>query len=397
LSVKYCVLIMDGAAGLPLPDRAGKTSLEIARTPNIDRLAQAGTVGLARMVPDSLEPDSAVACMSIFGYDPRVYYGGRAPIEAMSLNIPMAAGEVLFRCNLVTVRDGVMVSHSAGSISTTEARELMTDLNAALGNDRIHIYPGVSYRSILKLKGAEEAVRAVCTPPHDIPGRPIAGNLPRGEGSQLLLDLMERSWEVLKDHPVNRRRTARGDLPANGIWLFWGSGHIPTMPSFRNTYHLRAAVTSGVNLLQGLGKMAGMDLLDIPGVTDGLDNDYASQAKGALDALHRYDIVIVHVEAPDEAGHTGSAMEKIEAIEKIDAAMVSKLIGRGSNELRVLVTADHPTPVPLRTHTSDPVPFVLWGAGFSANGASRLTEAGGKATSLVIDPGYLIMRRLIGE
>ena len=395
--MKYCVLIMDGAAGLPLQDHGGRTSLELAHTPNLDDMAKAGTVALARMVPENLEPDSAVACMSILGYDPKVYYSGRAPIEAVSLNISITTGDVLFRCNLVTVQSGVMVSHSAGYISTAEARELVAALNKALGNERIHIYPGVSYRGILKLKGAEETARAICTPPHDIPGRPVAGYLPRGEGSQLLLDLMLRSQEVLKDHPVNQRRIARGDLPATGIWLFWGSGSIRPMPSFKKAYGRRAAVTSGVNLLQGLGKMAAMDLLEIPGVTDGLDNNYSSQMRGALDALERYDVVIVHVESPDEAGHTGSAREKIEAIEKIDSAMVGELLRKGREEFRVLVTADHPTPVPVRTHTSDPVPCVLWGGGFSGNGANRLTEAEAGGTSLLIDPGYLIMRKLVGE
>jgi len=388
---------MDGAAGLPLPDRGGRTSLELARTPNLDRLAQAGTLALARTVPEGFEPDSAVACMSIFGYDPRVYYSGRAPIEAVSMNIPIAAGEVLFRCNLVTVQGGVMVSHSAGSIATAEAHELFAALNEALGSKQVQIYPGVSYRAILKLKEAGETVRAVCTPPHDIPGRPVAGYLPRGDGSRPLLDLMERSQSVLNDHPVNRRRVARGELPATGIWLFWGSAEVRSLPSFLETYGRRAAVTSGVDLLQGLGKMAGMDLLDIPGVTDGLDNDYAAQAKIALDALERYDVVIVHVEAPDEAGHAGSAADKIAAIEKIDAAMVSRILKRGRRGFRVLVTADHPTPISVRTHVPDPVPCVLWGEGIAANGAKRLTEAEARGTSLLIDPGHTIMRRLLGE
>ena len=395
--MKYCVLIMDGAAGLPLADCGGKTSLELARTPNLDMMAKAGAVGMARHVPAGLEPDSAVACMSIFGYDPRVYYSGRAPIEAISLNIPINPGEVLFRCNLVTVQDGIMVSHSAGYISTAEAQELVAALNEALGNERIHIHPGVGYRGILKLKDAAETARTICIPPHDIPGKPVAEYLPRGEGSRLLLDLMARSQAVLKDHPVNKRRADRGDLPATGIWLFWGSGRIPAMPSFQQTYHRVAAVTSGVNLLQGLGKMAGMSLLEIPGVTDGLDNDYAAQVKGALDALRRYDVVIVHVEAPDEAGHSGSVREKVEAIEKIDAAMVGELLRFGGQDLRVLVTADHPTPVPVRTHTDEPVPCVFWGSGFGGNGAGRVTEIEGKRTGLLIDPGYLIMRKLIGE
>lgn len=395
--MKYCVLIMDGAAGLPLPDHGGKTSLELARTPNLDAMSKTGMVGLAHMVPKGMEPDSAVACMSIFGYDPKVYYSGRAPIEAISLNIPINPGEALFRCNLVTVQNGLMLSHSAGSISTAEAHELVEALNKALGSERIHIYPGISYRSILKLKGAAETTQAVCTPPHDIPGKPVAEHFPRGTGSKPLLDLMTRSQEVLKDHPVNKQRIARGDLPATGIWLFWGSIRIPTMPLFYEIYRRKAAVTSGVNLLQGLGKMTGMAVLEIEGVTDALDNDYTAQTKGALDTLKNYDIVIIHIEAPDEAGHAGSVKEKVAAIEKIDKFVVGQVRDWRGDELRLLVTADHPTPISIRTHTNDPVPFLLWGAGFNPNGAKKLTETEAKRTGLTIDPGWNIMRRLIGE
>jgi len=388
---------MDGAAGLPLPEYDNKTSLELARTPNLDAMAKTGTAGLAHMVPKGMEPDSAVACMSIFGYDPAVYYCGRASIEAVSLNIPINPGDVLFRCNLVTIQNGLMVSHSAGSISTTEAHELIESLNKTLGNEHIHIYPGVSYRSILKLKGAAETMQSICTPPHDIPGKPALEFLPHGTGSKLLLDLMARSQEVLKDHPVNKRRIARGEMPATSIWLFWGSSRVATMPPFKKMYHRKAAVTSGVSLLQGLGKMVGMTLLEIKGVTDGLDNDYTAQAKKALDSLKNYDIVIIHIEAPDEAGHAGSVKEKVAAIEKIDKYMVRQVREWHKDELRVLISADHPTPISVRTHTDEPVPFLLWGSGFKPNGVKRLTESEVKNTGLVINPGWNIMHGLIGE
>jgi 2,3-bisphosphoglycerate-independent phosphoglycerate mutase len=394
--MKYCVIIMDGAAGLPLPGCDGKTSLEMARTPNLDAMAVSGTVGLSRNVPPGLEPDSAVACMSIFGYNPAVYYSGRAPIEAVSLDIPIHPGEVLFRCNLVTVRDGIMLSHSAGSITTGETREVMVSLNAALGNEKVIFYPGVTYRSILKLKSADETAQAICTPPHDIPNKPTADYLPQGTGSVVLRDLMARSEEILKNHPVNKKRIAAGKLPATSIWLFWGSGKTPSMPAFKKVYHAGAAVTSAVSLLQGLGKMAGMKILQIPGVTDGPDNDYAGQAKGALEALKRYDIVIVHVESPDEAGHAGSMQAKIEAIEKIDGLVASEF-RKYSGQLRVLVTPDHPTPVTSRTHNSDSVPFLLWGHGITANGAKRLTENEANRTGLLVNPGHKLMQRLLGE
>lgn len=395
--MKYCVLIMDGAAGLPLPDHGGKTSLELAHTPNLDTMAEAGTVGLAYMVPKGMEPDSAVACMSIFGYDPIVYYSGRAPIEAMSLHIPVNPGEALFRCNLVTIQNGLMVSHSAGSINTAEAHELVEALNKAISDEYIHIYPGISYRSILRLKDAVETTQALCTPPHDIPGKPAAEYLPRGTGSKLLLDLMTRSQEVLKNHPVNKQRIARGELPATSIWLFWGSSRIPTMPSFQATYHRKAAVTSGVSLLRGLGKMSGMTILEIQGVTDGLDNDYTAQVKGALDTLNDYDIVIIHIEAPDEAGHAGSVKEKVAAVEKIDELVLRQVRDWRGDKLRVLVTADHPTPISIRTHTDDPVPFLIWGNSSNPNGAKRLTESDAKRTGLIINPGWNIMHRLVGE
>jgi len=388
---------MDGAAGLPIPERQGKTCLQLARTPYLDSLARAGTVGLAKMVPDGMEPDSSVACMSIFGYDPQKYYRGRAPIEAKSLGIEANSGEVLFRCNVVTVRDGKMVSHSAGSISSEEGRELIAAVSRELGRENIVFYPGISYRNILKIKGQPQTARAVCTPPHDIPGKAIADYLPRGEGSELLNDLITRSQKVLQAHPVNRARVAKGKLPANSIWLFWGSGEIPPMPSFEQVYGKSAAVTSGVALLQGLGKMSGMRLLEIPGVTDGLDNDYAAQIKGGLAALADNDLVIVHIEAPDEAGHSGSVKDKIAAIEMIDKYVVSELGKWQYKDLRALVTPDHPTPISTRTHNSDAVPFLLWGKGVNSNRAARLTEAEAKKTGLVIDPGWQIMRKLIGE
>ena len=392
--MKYCVLIMDGSAGLPIPERGGKTSLELARTPNLDAMASSGIVGLAHNVPSDLDPDSAVACMSIFGYDPKVYYTGRSPIEARSLGIDFGPGEVLFRCNPVTIRDGIMVSHSAGSISTEDGHQLIASLNEKLGNNKIHFYPGVSYRNILKLKEAEDTALAFTTPPHDIPGKPIAGFLPSGKGSDLLLELMQRSEVVFKDHPVNNKRLARGQLPATGIWLFWGSGRMPVLPPFNELYGLRAAVTTGVDLLRGLGKIAGMSVLQIPGVTDGPDNNYSAQAIGGLEALQDYDIVIIHIEAPDEAGHAGLIEEKIKAIERIDAEVVSRIRSL-SDKLRVLVMSDHPTPVKLRIHTSDPVPLLLWGNGIKTNGAQRFTEAEARKSGLEVDQGYKIMNTLI--
>lgn len=394
--MKYCILIIDGAAGLPLPERGGKTCLELAHTPNLDALTKEGTLGLIRTVPVGMEPSSACACMSILGYDPKVYYQGRAAIEAKSMGILVDEGEVVFRCNLVAIRDGKMWSYSSGYIGTDEAKQLVEALNESLGNDQIHFYSGVSYRHICKLKDVETLL-ATCTPPHDIPNKPIAEFLPHGPGSERLRELMARSEVVLRDHPVNVARRSRGDIPATMIWLFWGSGPVPDMQAFRQIYGLDVAVTSAVDILRGLARMTGMEVLDIPGVKDGLGNDFAAQAVGALAALREHDLVVIHVEATDEAAHTGSIDAKVTAIQKVDKDVISRLHSWQEGELRLLVMPDHPTPIKTQTHSEEPVPFLLWGAGLSANGAKRFTEVEAKRTGFFIDEGYKIMGMLIGR
>ena len=394
--MKYCIVIIDGASGLPLPERGGKTCLELAHTPNLDAMAKEGILGLVRTVPPGMEPSSACACMSVLGYDPKLYYRGRAAIEARSMGITINEGEVVFRCNLVAIGDGKMWDYSSGHISTNEAQQLIEALNEGLGSDKVHFYLGVSYRHICKLKGREDTLLAACTPPHDIPGKPIDEFLPEGPGSELLRDLMERSPAVLRDHPVNIERRSRGDVPATMLWLFWGSGKVPDMPPFNQIYGLKAAMTSGVDLLRGLARMVGMETLDIPRVTDGLDNDYVAQAAGALKALKEHDLLVIHIEAPDEAAHAGSIDDKIEAIQRVDKEVVSRLRSWRPDGLRLLVMPDHSTPITVQTHTDDPVPFLLWGPGFTANGAKRFTEAEAKSTGFLIDEGYNIMSRLIG-
>jgi 2,3-bisphosphoglycerate-independent phosphoglycerate mutase len=402
--MRYIVLIMDGAAGLPIQERGGKTSLELAHTPNLDAMTKEGALGLARTVPEGMEPSSACACMSVIGYDPVKYYKGRASIEAKSLGIDIGPGEVVFRCNLVNIKDGKMKDYSAGHISSPEAAEIIKSLNAELGSDEIKFYPGVGFRNILKIKGHEETLKAQCAPPHDIPGQPVKGFLPRGAGSDLLLDLMRRSETLLKSHKINEKRLKRGELSANIIWLFWGSGQVPAIPDFKQAYNLKAAMTSGVDLLRGFAKMAGMTVLEIKGVTDLLDSDNIAQVKGALDALKKHDLVIIHIEAPDEAGHGGHVEEKIKAIENIDRDVVAQIrnyiypeSNRGANDLRVLVMPDHPTPIPTRTHNPDPVPFLLWGKGINPNGAARFTEAEAKKTGVFVAEGYKIMSKLVGK
>ena len=374
-----------------------KTCLELAHTPHLDRMASEGRLGVVRTVPQGMEPSSACACMSIMGYDPRVYYGGRSAIEAVSMGLPIQDGEVGFRCNLVSIVDGKMRDYSGGHIGDTEARALIGAVQESLGSEDIRFHPGVGYRHLCKMKGREETLQAKCTPPHDIPDRPIHGFLPAGPGSELLGDLMERSVDVLGRHPVNEARVSRGELPANMIWLFWGSGVVPQLPGFEEACGLHAAMTSGVDLLKGLAMMAGVRVLDIAGVTDGLDNDHPAQIDGALKALETDDLAFVHIEAPDEAGHAGHIDEKITAIEDIDRLVVGRLLAEKALPLRVLAMPDHPTPIGVRTHTADPVPFVMWGEGLQGSGATAYSEKQAGDSGTFIEEGHTIMRELLGS
>lgn len=395
--MKYVVVIMDGAAGRPLPDRGNRTTLQLARKPNLDRLAREGTVGLARTVPPGMEPGSAVACMSVLGYDPSIYYRGRSAIEAKSLGIPLEPGDVTFRCNLISVgEDGRLASYSGGGITSQDSHTLMKSIQEKLGNDRVRFYPGVDYRHIAVIKGGGAVLQAECTPPHDIPGQPVAENQPKGAGSDLLRDLMEHSKPILKNHPVNAARILAGKLPVTQIWLFWASGEIPDLPPFKKHFGLKAAMTSAVDLLNGLAKMGGLTVLDLKGVTAGPDNDYAAQAAGGIRALENHDLVVIHIESPDEAGHSGEVDAKIEAIEQIDRHVIGALLGLKTPP-RVLVMPDHPTPIESRTHNPDPVPFLMWGPGIPSNGATAWDETAAGSTGTTFMQGYLIMDRFTGR
>ena len=393
--MKYVVLIIDGSAGHPLPQRGGKTCLELARTPNLDAFVKEGRLGLTCNVPEGMEPSSAIACMSILGYNPRIYYHGRSAIEALSMGIDIALGEIVFRCNLVTLKDGKMLDYSAGHITTAESKQMIEAVDRGLGNNQTTFYPGVSYRHILKLKNHEDSLEAICTPPHDIAGKFVETYLPRGKGSAILNDLMHRSEVILEKHPVNMARKSRGDLAATTIWLFWPSGQIPSLLPFQQEHGVKAAMITGVDLLRGLAQMAKMEIIEIPGVTDGLDNDFRAQGSGALKILEKQDMVIVHVEAPDEAGHSGSIEHKIEAIEKTDQEIISLLRNYKADKLRLLILPDHPTPIDIQTHTAEPVPFLLWGPGFESNNRQRLTESEARSSGFLIQAGYDIMNKLI--
>ena len=352
--MKYIVILGDGMADEPLAELGGRTPLEYAETPNMDRIAREGRCGMLRTVPEGFEPGSDIANLSVLGYDPRVSYTGRGPLEAASMGIDLLEGEMAYRCNLVTVRDGLMVDFNAGHISSAEGAALLRDLDAVLGG--VRVYPGISYRNLLVLP---EGRGSLTTPPHDIVGRPIQEYLPRGDDAAVLLECMERSCEVFSDHPVNRRRVQEGKIPVTGIWP-WSGGKRPSLEPFRKKYGLAGGVISGVDLLRGIARLAGMEVIRVPGATGFIDTDYKAKARYAVDALDRLDFVYMHVEAPDEAGHMGSVEEKVRAIERLDEA-IGIILERP--ETIVAVLPDHPTPIRCRTHTADPVPFAVLGKG----------------------------------
>lgn len=392
--MKYCIVILDGASGWPLSQLGGRTTLAAARTPNLDALAAEGMLGLARTVPEGTEPSSSAACTSIIGYDPVADFVGRGAIEAASMGIELGPDEVALRMNLVTVADGVMSSYACGHITTEESRAIVADLASALGDGTFAFHPGVAYRHILVVGGHPELMDAAYTPPHDISGQPIAGSLPRGPGSDVLLELMDRARPVLGASAANRVRAAAGKPAASDVWPFWPGVAPRGLVPFEVKRGLRAAMTSGVDLLNGLAALTGIDRLDIPGVTDGPDNDYAAQGEQALAALGDHELVVIHVETPDEAGHGGDVQGKIAGIEAIDREIVSRARNH-PGDLRILAMPDHPTPIELRTHVGEPVPFVLWGPGVAPSPAARFDEEAARGTGLVIDPGRGVMDLLL--
>lgn len=392
--MRYVVVIMDGASGWPCSALGTRTSLDAAHTPNLDALAAGGLVGLAQTVPPGEEPSSAAACTAILGYDPVANHVGRGAIEAASMGIALAPNQVALRLNLVTIEGGVMVSYAAGHITTAESREIVEDLQEKLGDETFRFHPGVAYRHILVVTGHPELIAASYTPPHDISDKPVAGHLPT---APLLLDLMDRAEPVLATLPANIARRAAGKPPATDVWPFWPGIAPRGLKPFRELRGISAAMTSGVDLLNGLAALTGIDRLDIPGVTDGSDNDYVAQASGALEALGDHDLVVIHVESPDEEGHAGDAERKVQAIEDIDREVLSRVRARmAEGDLRVLVMPDHPTPVALKTHVGEPVPFAIAGPGIERNGAIRFDEAAAGATGLRVDPGFGVMSLLLG-
>lgn len=363
--MKYIVLVGDGMADRPMKELGGKTCLQKARTPHMDRLASEGKPGKVRTIPKGFDPGSDVANLSILGYNPSKYYSGRAPVEAVFRGIKLRPEDVAFRCNLVTLAGGgrradeIMKDYSAGHVTTKEAQLLIRDINKKLGDKNIIFYPGMSYRHLMVWRNGKEKIK--CTPPHDITGKKIGAYLPTGEGADLLKILMEQSAEILLSNPVNKNRVKKGLFPANSLW-FWGQGRKLSIPVFRDKYNLRGALISAVDLTKGLGICAGFDIINVKGATGYIDTNYIGKANAALKALNKYDLVYVHVEAPDEAGHNGDVKTKIKAIEDFDAKVVGTIMKGLARfkDYRILLLPDHATPVRLRTHTDEPVPFVIY-------------------------------------
>lgn len=393
-STKYILLVPDGMGDRPLPELDGKTPMQVAKKPNMDRLAANGRVGAVNTIPAGMDPGSDVAAMSLLGYDPHKYYTGRAPIEAASMRIPLDEKDVAFRCNLVTSDGETMIDYSAGHVSTEEARELITFVNGKLKTRMISFYPGVSYRHIMVWRDASPDVKT--TPPHDILGKRIAEYLPMGDGESTLRGLMFDSHELLENHPINQRRIGEGKNPANMIWL-WGQGRALSIPSFFSKTGLKGGVISAVDLLKGLGRATGMAVPDVPGVTGFLDTNFEGKAEYALQVLKDRDFVLIHAEAPDEAGHIGELDKKIEAIELIDRRLLGTLLDglREIKRFRILILPDHVTPISIRTHASDTVPFLLYSSFEPAETSLPFDERAVEETKLRVEEGFRLIELLL--
>lgn len=405
--MKYAIVIPDGCADESQDSLGGKTPLQAARTPNMDRIAVSGVVGRSNNVPASLTPASDVATLSLFGYDPLEVYTGRSPLEAAAMGIALGPNDWAIRCNLVNIDKEEMRDFTAGHISSEEGHQLIDALRGTFGGPtpngkgRLEFVAGVSYRNCLIYRTHGTAPFGNDTktqPPHDIPDKPIAGYLPSGPGNDLLRSLMEKSRVVLEKHPVNEARRKAGKREATQIWL-WGQGRAPRLKSFQEVYGKQGAIISGVDLVRGVGILLGWKRIDVPGVTDYLDNDYAAQGKAAIEALKNYDIVCAHVEAPDEASHEGKAPEKVKALEMIDDHIVGPLLDAmpKMGDWRILVSPDHRTPLRTRAHAHGAVPFAMAGTGIASKGQATYDEAVAAASDLAFEKGHELMRRFLAQ
>jgi 2,3-bisphosphoglycerate-independent phosphoglycerate mutase len=399
--MKYVIVIPDGCADEPVAELGGLTPLQAAKIPNMDRIAQNGVVGLSNNVPPSLTPASDVATLSLFGYDPLQVYTGRAPLETAAMGIHLGPNDWAIRCNLVNVPDGTMKDFTAGHISSEDGAPLIHAIQKELGGKEVaggtlEFHAGVQYRNILVWRGktAESPFVGLKTQaPHDIPDRAVADYLPQGPGSDILVSLMEASKPILAGHPANKRRIAEGKKPATQVWL-WGQGKAPQVKPFRETYGKRGAIISAVDLVRGVGVLIGWHRVDVPGATGYLDTNYANKGKYAVEALGAFDLVCVHVEAPDEASHEGKAGEKVRSLEQIDEHIVGPLLAAlpRYGDYRILIEPDHRTTLKTRAHAHGAVAFAAAGTGITANAATSYDEPTAATTGLSFDPGWHLMK-----
>lgn len=389
--MKYCVIIPDGMADYKLEKLRGRTPLETARTPNMDNISSNGILGLVNTIPKKLKPGSDVACLSVLGYNPEECYTGRAPLESVSLGIELGENDWAVRCNLITANDGILEDFSAGHVSDKEAKLIISILNEKLAGRNVKFYAGKSYRNIMIYNG-EVAIEAKCVPPHDIIGKSITKNLPKGKGSEILFDLMRDSFHLLENHDVNKVRIDLGENPANMIWL-WGQGKRPSLTPFEELYGISGAVITGVDLLKGLATYIGWNIIEVPSATAYFDTDYDAKAQYAIEAIETHDLVLIHIEAPDEAGHEGNTHEKIRAIENIDKKIVGPVLDalKKYEDFRILILPDHYTPISKKTHTSDPVPFTIYGTGTVNKSNLAFSESNAEQTGLRVKKGYQLM------
>ena len=402
--MKYVVVLCDGMADYPVPALGGKTPMMVAKKPHIDALAAKAEVGLVRTVAPGLKPGSDVANMSVLGFDPHRFYTGRSPLEAASIGIDMKDSDVSLRTNLVTLSDKgepfadkVIEDYCADDISTEEARQLIEAVQAAFGGGEYDFYTGVSYRHCLIWHGGTTELGDM-TPPHDITGKVIGPHLSTAETARPLLEMMEKSFDLLKDHPVNKARVAAGRRPANCIWL-WGEGKRPALQPFEALYGIKGGMVSAVDLLKGIANCAGMEVAEVPGATGYIDTDFEGKAKAALDLLTRNDLVYVHFEAPDECGHRNEPENKVKAIEMIDSRVLP-ILEEGLEQYedyKILLLPDHPTPIVTRTHASDPVPYLLYQKSAPKTGVDTINEETAKATGIYMENGPAMMPHFLGQ
>jgi 2,3-bisphosphoglycerate-independent phosphoglycerate mutase len=403
--MKYVIIHGDGMADWPCDELGGKTPLEAARKPNMDLIATRGTLGLVATIPHGMPSGSDVGTMSMMGYDPLRYHTGRAPIEAASQGIAMGPRDVVFRMNLVSLKpsgpSGALVMHdfTAGHISSEESAQIVADLSRELAGGGIEFFNGVSYRHLMMWR--DGVATATLTPPHDITGKAVEPYLPAGGGAERLCDLMKRAAAILREHPVNQARRRKGETEATAVW-FWGQGTRPAVPTLKERFGIEGSVISAVDLVNGIGRLAGLEPIKVPGATGFLDTDYAAKARYGLDSLGRRDFLLLHIEAPDEAGHMGRADLKTEAIERIDELILGPMLDglRAMGGFALLLQPDHATPSKLKTHSPEPVPFaIITSASFvkTAAAARRYTEADAARTGVKVEQGYRLIESLVGR